>query len=270
MHMRALILTPTRTVIAFTILFSQFLCADTAEAKREWQHDFSRGNFNYEYLGQYGDRKAVFLHEGGLKMRLPPREKEDWAGLDIRCRITGDFTITAKYKVNEVGTPQGGSGAGLSLEVKDEDSEWASLQHVKQKYAGEVVVSHRGRPKPEGGYDSEADSLKAPLEEGLLTLQRKGTQLEYWFSEGAEQPRLIKSFEFSNQPVDFIKFGVKEGGGRCTVDVTLKELSITADRLRFDVEPASSFPGWILVGGIVSAILVVAIAAVFFIRRRQA
>lgn len=245
---------------------SNFLSASDRE---RWSFSFLDGNYDLDRFEIYGNLAGVRPATDGLQMRLPPSKKKDWGGIDIRCRLEGDFKISGKYKIMEIGSPEGGTGAGLSIGIKDTDLEWATIQHVKQRKAGEVIVAHRGFRRPDGiSYDSKSKSKKTSVSEGTMEIERKGKRiiLAANNSNGAE-PILIESYDYTDNPVDYLHIGIKQGGAPTLVDLNFTEISLEADNLSFDFEPENDWNIWIW-SGVIAVIAVLCLVLIMYKIRR--
>ncbi|QDT28352.1 hypothetical protein Enr10x_36940 [Gimesia panareensis] len=242
----------------------------SAADRERWDFSFRGGEYDLNRLELYGNLAGIKPTADGLRMKLAAGDKKDWGGIDIRCRLEGDFKITGKYTITELGKPEGGSGAGLSIGIKDKDQEWATIQHVNQHHAGEVNVAHRGFRKQDGkGYDSKSKSEKANISQGIMEIERKGNLLTFAANTADGQaPVLIESYEYTESPVDYLHVGVKQGGSKAPVDLHLTEIMLEADQLTFDYQPKTDWTPWIW--GAVIAVVVLCVILVVVYKMRQA
>lgn len=242
----------------------------SAADRERWDFSFRGGEYDLNRLELYGNLAGIKPTADGLRMKLAAGDKKDWGGIDIRCRLEGDFKITGKYTITELGKPEGGSGAGLSIGIKDKDQEWATIQHVNQHHAGEVNVAHRGFRKQDGkGYDSKSKSEKANISQGIMEIERKGNLLTFAANTAdGQEPVLIESYEYTESPVDYLHVGVKQGGSKAPVDLHLTEIMLEADQLTFDYQPKPDWTPWIW--GAVIAVVVLSVILVVVYKMRQA
>ncbi|QDU52139.1 hypothetical protein [Gimesia panareensis] len=242
----------------------------SAADRERWSFSFLDGKYDLDHFELYGNLAGIKPTEDGLRMRLPPSKKKDWGGIDVRCRLEGDFKIIGKYTITELGSPEGGTGAGLSIGIKDTDLEWATVQHVKQRNAGEVIVAHRGFRKPDGiSYESKSKSEKSSVRQGIVEIERKGKRLNLAASNSnSAEPVLIESYDYTDKPVDYLHVGIKQGGAPTLVDLNFTEISLEADNLSFDFEPENDWSIWIWTG-VISVFVTLCLVLVIY-KTRQA
>jgi hypothetical protein len=229
----------------------------------EWSQSFAGGDFDYNRLQIYGPVECVSPGPNGLQVTLKAGEEPSGARVEMRGRVEGDFEISGGFEIVDLPEPNRGTGAGLSISIRDIDGEWVTVQYVRHHKSGPKWVAHRGVHKGDGKYDSSAVERLTAATRGRLAIRRAGSTIHFLVDEsGSGAFTEIHSAEFTSRPVEFVHFGPKKGGANTAVNVVLTDMTARADSLRFHSEgsgswlwPAIAVFGFLGVGGGIAAVV---------------
>ncbi|MFV0443216.1 MAG: DUF1583 domain-containing protein [Planctomycetaceae bacterium] len=255
----------------FTVLLLMGVLVSTpqGDGAEQFTQQFETEPVNKRLLKLIGPLKAIKPSKAGLIVTLPAEEGSQ-AGVETRFGISGDFEITAGYEIPDLTPPEKGYGVGVILRLGRVDSEdYAAFGRRIQRSGTPVFNANNSKlAGKQRKHDQTFHEAKEPR--GELRVVRKGTVLNFLVKEGdAEAFREIRQVEFSDIPLNSVKFVGDTGGSKQEMTVRLTSLSIRADGLPYGPTTAAGQFVWTIwqVLGSASVLLLLG-AGVWFWRKR--
>ncbi len=271
-------MTSRLALVAATCLWPLGCSRDGARVgPQELRIDFAEGEFEPQWFQLYGGdspTKLCRFEKGGLRIDLTDvNVKPDYAGINLRARLKGDFELEAAYRMLHVAPCESGTGVGLSIGVKDVDGEWATSQRVHQRDKGHLFVAYCQSPQKDGAAKSEHAVRIAKEDRGRLKLRRTGGTIEVLVADGTAEPfKLLLERHFGMKEVREMTIGAKRGGSPTPVDVVFESLALRAQQLELPGRTAavtkkdSKWTVLLAIGGVTAGVVC---AVVILLRRRR-
>lgn len=179
------------------------------------------------------DFDAVQTGKNGVELRILATEgRSRSVGLIPPLRISGDFEITARYKILYLPTPHGGYGAGAAIVIELGDGSYLSLQRVRHPDGKHACVAHRALASFwSSGHRHETVQQPCPSEEGYLRVTREGEQVRYQFSEDGVDYRELWETELSGADVNATRIAVQNGEVSAAARVSWQMFDVQADEI---------------------------------------
>jgi hypothetical protein len=157
-------------------------------------------------------------------------------GLYSLFGLTGDFEISATFRVLSLPVPTSGYGVSFGIAVDDQDA------------AGMVALARGRRPREPDGYlatrgkgresDRTYDTSQypSPAKIGRLVLKREKSEIVCLVADNLkDQPHEISRLAYTDGPVRQVRFFADPGGVPATVDATLSGIRFKADAISGDL-----------------------------------
>lgn len=213
-----------------------------------------------QYLSSY-DESYIEVGDEGLHYQWMERPKE-FPGSSVKTQfgLRGDFDVTFRFKVNQLGVPKKGWGSGILLrfDFKDFATTGVSLQRQVRVEGNQVVsVDHTRHGMKE--HDVQAVPIEADAEIDGFRVTRRGETMEIAGLRDGKPLPAYWSLNVSKADVFPVGFHLHSGSAIADLDVVFEEFRISADKILKREEVAEPFS--LLKYGIVGAIAFMIIAA---------
>jgi uncharacterized repeat protein (TIGR03806 family) len=194
--------------------------------------DFRRQDAKLPYFGT--TTCHVSSTKKGLRITMPAETYvASSAGVRIPARLSGDFMITASYRLLDVPRPAEGHGAGVSLVVQTVGPEtWASLQRVHSTLDEQLCVAHLAGRSDTGEPVHSVVATSTASTWGRLRITRSGTMLYYSFADkDSDRFQELRAIEFSDWDVIGVELAAQNGEHPNPVDVLWEDVTIHAQAI---------------------------------------
>jgi hypothetical protein len=198
----------------------------------------------------YGEKKAFERDAQGLRIKLPPGEKETGWKTPQALRIGGNFSITAKFVIDKLPKPaqEDGAAVGIAIAFQNADQPDATLIRLIEPTGSDVYrsISKQGNnpsqppgmPMPIRFQQQGAKPEKAPRPtfpasgtSVRLELHREGNILRFQVVDGkTDKPRYLGQAQLGTNDVAAVKLFASNRNGAEAINVLLRNLAIHADR----------------------------------------
>src|SRR5262245_52459134 len=153
--------------------------------------------------------QCVKYEADGVRIAMPAGKARPTTGVATTFGLRGDFDVRVRYEVFQEPEPvdagQPNTGTRISLTVKlDAESEAAIRRKVTPKDPVHILTWRKvrldGELKPKGGI------FPVTQKQGRLRMERKGTELTYYLSEGDDNDfKLLTTFPFVADDVQSVQ-----------------------------------------------------------------
>jgi Protein of unknown function (DUF1583) len=206
----------------------------------------------------YGEKKAFKREDDGLRVTLPPGDKETGWKTPQQLRIGGDFTISANFVITKLPKPaqEDGAAIGLAIAYQNIDQPDATLVRLVEPTGADVFRSiesannnammmqqqmqqrqmmmmgmfqqqQPGKPPKPPRHTFPAGGATVRLE-----IQREGSTIKYQVLDGTQdRPRYVGQVATTPNDVAAVKLFVSNRNGAEAINVLLRDVTIRADRL---------------------------------------
>lgn len=201
----------------------------------EFHQDFRDSAFDPRTMARVGGYSEQFVRtdRDGLRIRIPAGlNNPEAVGVAPRCRIRGDFEITASFTMVKADRPIRGYGVAATL--------WAETNTITH----EAVTIERGIVPQEGerftstrisGFSSERkyDVRRAPAKSRAvkLRMERVGSKVTTSFADGKEPFRVLRTVELGPEDLTLVRLAAETGMSDHAVEILLEDLTIRAEAL---------------------------------------
>lgn len=227
-----------RTALACTLLMLTFPRLAAQEPDKEpWKyHEPFRGNphqaKDFTRLGTDA-AQCVKYEDQGLRITLPAGKSRPTTGVGTTFGLKGDFDVSVRYEILHEPEPadagQSNTGTRISLTVKlDETYEAAIRRKITPEQPVHILTWRRMRPP--GATKDLNNGAIFPVKEksGRLRLERRGTELSYYHSDGDMEFKLLTTFPFVADDIQSIQRFGETSGPKAALDARFSDLHITA------------------------------------------
>jgi hypothetical protein len=208
---------------------------------------------------------------GGLHVNLPAeREALMPQVLVTKFAVSGDFEITARYKIRRAEEPMGGFGVGLTLRIEKArpSVESVTLGRVVRGNGRQVVVWDVGIDAGERKVKYKGGEVPYETMDGRLRLERKGKDLRFLVSQGlSDQFTQVFDTEFGADDVERVLLQAVTSREKKSLDAHWIDLQIQANGLPSYTKSSQNSLSSIAMGAI--GIVVLASVGWWMWRRRQ-
>ncbi len=205
----------------------------------------------------YGEKTALKREADGLRMTLPPGQKETGWKTPQQLRFGGDFTITASLVIKNLPKPaqEDGAAVGLAIAFQDINQPDATLLRLREPKGPDVYrfieKANNGMQQQQqmqmqmqmqmggmggmgGGKPPKAPRPTFPAagEEVRLQIQREGQTIRFQVVDAATgRPRYLGQIQVQPMDVMSVKVFVSNRNGAEAINVLWRDLTIRADRI---------------------------------------
>jgi hypothetical protein len=208
---------------------------DNARLVAEFHQDFRDGALDSRTMRRVGGYAERFVRpeRGGLRVRIPDGLKNPEAvGVAPRCRIRGDFEITASYTIVKADQPVRGYGLAATLwaETDTPTHEAVTIERGIIPKEGERFTSTRVSGPPHARkYDVRR--ARAESRSGRIRMERVGSKVTTSFADGKQPFRVLRSVELGPEDLTLVRLGAETGMSDHAVEILLEDLTIRAEAL---------------------------------------
>ena len=200
----------------------------------EYKWDFRTGHFDNLSLEPLGKGAVNLLRPTprGLQISLPVGKVSPFVGFAPRFKLRGNFDISMKFEIEQLSTPESGSGSGVSIYVTTEtEGQPAANVGRLRRVAGKDVFNTFTAQVVEGRRQTSVKLFDTSAESGTLRIQRIGAEVTYLVSEADGPFRPLLSTPFDTGDVSLLRFGLNQSDPQSVVRARVQEISIIADEL---------------------------------------
>ena len=224
--------------LATSTLFLSCICLSVLDGQYAVARDRVEGRFDSNLLTadnfEIKVPQEAFSAEEGFRFSWT-NKKVPFEGSYIKTAfaIRGDFDILLKFKVNNLGRPDRGWGAGIlvRLEFDDATSSGISVQRQARTNGDQVLTLDQTR-YGQAYHQVMSVPITSNEECGGIRLQRKNsTSLVVSSISDAGDERIVWEVPVSSAAVVPLGFHLHSGGSIAEMDVTFLEYAIEADEL---------------------------------------
>jgi hypothetical protein len=234
-------------------LLAVVLAPAPARAREHVILDFRFGIPGSTGLRLFGaDAEAVAKTDAeGLRINLPPGRRDvNWVGVELPCRIHGDFEIAVGYELLAVGdpTPVVGAGVQMRLFFDTPTPVVAAVTRLRKPRTttpvrlyehvgpiGETFGAARIDLDPDGKEKLDVRNFRAEQPKGRLKLVRTGALMHYIVADGGSDFHEVRSREIGTDDVKLLRLFCFPGYRPVAVDVRFTDLVIDADQFSLDL-----------------------------------
>jgi hypothetical protein len=181
-----------------------------------------------------GAAEYVKYEADGVRIALPAGKSRPVTGVATTFGLRGDFDVSVRYEVlqepgpKDAGTPN--TGTKISLSVKtDVAGEVAIRRKVTPKDPVFILAWRTMRQEGEARPLSRGGVFPVKEKKGRLRLERKGTEVTYYQSEGDDKEfKLLTAFSFVADDVNAVQLFGETSSTTAALEVHFTDLHIAA------------------------------------------
>lgn len=181
--------------------------------------------------------------EDSVEISIGPEDATQSVGFGPAAPLKGDFEIRAEYEIEMLNKPVTGFGAGptIYLTTRSESKNTATIGRLERTKEGESFTAYWAQTI-DGERKHHPQLRPAAGKKGVLSLQRTGETLNYLIGETWDGPmQSIRSVEFGDDDVNYVRIGVDRGGDKQPVRVRWRKVQIVSGvkDVPTDLKPSS-------------------------------
>jgi len=166
--------------------------------------------------------------EDAVEISIGPEDTTQSVGFGPSAPLRGDFEIRAEYEIELLSKPTTGFGCGptIYLTTRSESKNTATIGRLDRTKEGESFTAYWAQTI-EGERKHHPQLRPAAGKKGVLSLKRDGETLSYFIGETWDGPmQMIRTVEFGDDDVNYLRIGVDRGGDKQPVRVRWRKVQI--------------------------------------------
>lgn len=255
----------TRAALATTLLFLAVRSVSAVETRL----NFPEQQFDPAVWKLVGANADVHVRPGedSVAISIGPEDTTQSVGFGPAAPLKGDFEIRAEYEIELLNKPATGFGCGptIYLTTRSESKNTATIGRLDRTKEGESFTAYWAETI-DGERKHHPQLRPAAGKKGVLSLKRAGETLTYFIGETWDGPmQSIRTVEFGDDDVNYVRIGVDRGGDKQPVRVRWRKVQIVSGVNDIPTEQKSPSPARIHASGnqiILSVLLGVALGIV--------
>lgn len=254
-----------RAALATTLLFLAVRSVSAVETRL----NFPEQQFDPAVWKLVGANADVHVRPGedSVAISIGPEDTTQSVGFGPAAPLKGDFEIRAEYEIELLNKPATGFGCGptIYLTTRSESKNTATIGRLDRTKEGESFTAYWAETI-DGERKHHPQLRPAAGKKGVLSLKRAGETLTYFIGETWDGPmQSIRTVEFGDDDVNYVRIGVDRGGDKQPVRVRWRKVQIVSGVNDIPTEQKSPSPARIHASGnqiILSVLLGVALGIV--------
>lgn len=200
----------------------------------EYRWDFRTGHFDNLSLEPLGKGAVNLLRPTprGLQLTLPIGKTAPFVGFSPRFKLRGNFEISMAFTIEQMTTPESGSGSGVSIYVTTETPGQPAATVGRLRRVGDKNVYNTFTATVDDGERRTSVKLfETSADSGTLRMQRIGEEVTYSVAEAGGPVRELVTVPFDAADVILLRFGLNQSDPQSSVRAYVHEITIQADEL---------------------------------------
>jgi hypothetical protein len=236
----------------------------------KYEVDLQHTKFDAEKLRLIGPGAGDFLKPGaeGMLATIPATAGKDAVGFGPRFRVSGDFSITASFIVQNFSAPQSGFGIGAHIYLLTEGDESVNIGRLQRVKEGHVYQASYATVGESGKRQQHPRFYPATGTSGKLRITRTDDTLHFFVAEDSLGDfRELRTVKFNLHDLKMVRFGVDHDGAQGAMEVLWTDIAIGADDLQGVGRVRRKLPTTWIAAGVLGGLPIIGGAVWWRIRR---